>query len=71
MSMMKMLLKNKGGYATAKSSHMENEDDFTKSISRQLSFDLFFPHSKIVEIKSFAYFVSYFDRCGLPPSYLS
>jgi hypothetical protein len=29
---------------------MENEDDFTKSISRQLSFDLIFPHSKIVEI---------------------
>jgi hypothetical protein len=31
---------------------MENEDDFTKSISRQLNFDLIFPHSKIVEIIS-------------------
>jgi hypothetical protein len=29
---------------------MENEDDFTKSINRELSFDLIFPHSKIVEI---------------------
>jgi hypothetical protein len=29
---------------------MENDDDFTKSINRQLSFDLIFPHSKIVEI---------------------
>jgi hypothetical protein len=28
---------------------MEN-DDFTKSINRQVSFDLIFPHSKIVEI---------------------
>jgi hypothetical protein len=68
---------------------MENEDDFTKSISRQLSFDLIFPHSKIVEIinvstdkmaeknffeghnsKALIPF-QYFDRCGLPPSYLS
>jgi hypothetical protein len=29
---------------------MENDDDFTKSINRQVSFDLIFPHSKIVEI---------------------
>jgi hypothetical protein len=29
---------------------MENEDDFTKSINRELSFDFIFPHSKIVEI---------------------
>jgi hypothetical protein len=29
---------------------MENDDEFTKSISNQLSFDLVFPHSKIVEI---------------------
>jgi hypothetical protein len=28
---------------------MENDDDFTKSINRQVSFDLIFPH-KIVEI---------------------
>jgi hypothetical protein len=26
---------------------MENDDDFTKSINRQVSFDLIFPHSKI------------------------
>jgi hypothetical protein len=25
---------------------MENDDDFTKSINRQVSFDLIFPHSK-------------------------
>jgi hypothetical protein len=31
---------------------MENDDDFTKSINRQVSFDLIFPHSKIVEIIS-------------------
>jgi hypothetical protein len=29
---------------------MENEDEFTTSISNELSFDLLFPHSKIVEI---------------------
>jgi hypothetical protein len=29
---------------------MENDDDFIKSINQQLSFDLIFPHSKIVEI---------------------
>lgn len=29
---------------------MENEDEFTSSINNQLSFDLIFPHSKIVEI---------------------
>lgn len=29
---------------------MENDDEFTKSINRQLSFDIVFPHSKIVEI---------------------
>lgn len=29
---------------------MENEDEFTLSISRQPSFDVIFPHSKIVEI---------------------
>jgi hypothetical protein len=29
---------------------MENEDDFTASINVQVSFDLIFPHSKIVEI---------------------
>jgi hypothetical protein len=26
---------------------MENDDDFTKSINRQVSFDLIFPHSKL------------------------
>jgi hypothetical protein len=46
-SMMKMLLKNKGGCYCKKSSHMENEDDFTKSISRQLSFDLGLPILKL------------------------
>jgi hypothetical protein len=29
---------------------MENDDEFTKSINYQLSFDLIFPHSKIVEV---------------------
>ena len=29
---------------------MENDDEFTKSINRQLSFDIVFPHSKIVEV---------------------
>jgi hypothetical protein len=29
---------------------MENDEEFTKSINRQVSFDLVFPHSKIVEI---------------------
>lgn len=29
---------------------MENDDEFTKSINNKLSFDLVFPHSKIVEI---------------------
>jgi hypothetical protein len=29
---------------------MENDDEFTKSINHQVSFDLIFPHSKIVEI---------------------
>lgn len=29
---------------------MENDDEFTKSINRQLSFDVVFPHSKIVEV---------------------
>jgi hypothetical protein len=29
---------------------MENDDEFTKSINSQVSFDLVFPHSKIVEI---------------------
>ncbi|NGY38514.1 hypothetical protein FQU23_013465 [Flavobacterium sp. XN-5] len=29
---------------------MENEEEFTSSINNQLSFDLIFPHSKIVEI---------------------
>lgn len=29
---------------------MENDDEFSKSIGNQLSFDLVFPHSKIVEI---------------------
>jgi hypothetical protein len=29
---------------------MENDDEFTKSINSQVSFDLIFPHSKIVEI---------------------
>lgn len=29
---------------------MENDDEFSRSISNQLSFDLVFPHSKIVEI---------------------
>jgi hypothetical protein len=29
---------------------MENEDEFTSSINVQVSFDLIFPHSKIVEI---------------------
>lgn len=31
---------------------MENDDEFTKSINNQLSFDLVFPHSKVVEIIS-------------------
>lgn len=29
---------------------MENDDEFTKSINHQVSFDLIFPHSKIVEV---------------------
>jgi hypothetical protein len=29
---------------------MENEDDFTKSINRELNFDLIYPYSKIVEV---------------------
>jgi hypothetical protein len=29
---------------------MENDDEFTKSINYQLSFDLIFPHLKIVEV---------------------
>ena len=29
---------------------MENDDEFTKSINRQVSFDLIFPHSKIIEV---------------------
>lgn len=29
---------------------MENDDEFTKSINYQVSFDLIFPHSKIVEV---------------------
>ncbi|SDY01813.1 hypothetical protein [Flavobacterium degerlachei] len=31
---------------------MENDDEFTKSINNKVSFDLVFPHSKIVEIIS-------------------
>lgn len=29
---------------------MENDDEFTKSINHQVSFDLIFPHSKIIEV---------------------
>jgi hypothetical protein len=29
---------------------IENDDEFTKSINYQLSFDIIFPHSKIVEV---------------------
>lgn len=29
---------------------MENDDEFTKSINQQLSYELVFPHSKIVEV---------------------
>ena len=29
---------------------MENDDEFTKSINYQVSFDIIFPHSKIVEV---------------------
>jgi hypothetical protein len=39
------------GVATAKIIIvMENDDEFTSSTNNQLSFDLIFPHSKIVEI---------------------
>jgi hypothetical protein len=37
---------------------MENDDDFTKSINRQVSFDLIFPHSKIVEIINVAQMIT-------------
>ena len=29
---------------------MENDDEFTKSINHQVSFDLLFPHSRIIEV---------------------
>jgi hypothetical protein len=45
--MMQLLLKNKGGCYSKIIIIMENDDDFTKSINRQVSFDLIFPHSKL------------------------